>query len=1073
MGQFLYEQFLNPSNQFRGKPLWSWNGELDEEQLIKQIHDFKVMGFGGFYMHARVGLKTRYLSDEWMRLTRVCAEEARRIGMEAWLYDEDRWPSGTAGGMVTSEPRYRLKFVRADWMEPSTFEWTADTIAAFHCELDGSDVRHCARIKRGESPVPTSSRKVLAFTITEMAASSFYNGATYLDTLNREATERFLEMTHEKYREGCANLFGNAIQGIFTDEPHRGSVLDGFGITNPDKERHLPWTYDLFERFQDTFGYDLTDRLPELFYRNNGESVSAVKWHYIELLQRMFLENFAIPVQEWCTKHGLRLTGHILHEDSLTAQTVMSGSVMRYYEHMEEPGIDVLTEGNRSYWVAKQLSSAARQLGKKWLFSELYGCTGWQMPFQGHKATGDWQALFGINARSHHLTWYTMEGESKRDFPGSIGPASAWWREYEKVEMYFSRLGSVMSQGKEICDILVINPVESVWCQVYCGWSSSLAAVSSEVIQIERQYKELFHFLAGAQLDFDYGDEHLLSQYGSISQDTSGVPVLQVGKSSYRVVVVAGLVTIRSSTLRLLEDFLNAGGQVVTAAAPPAYVDAQPSQTATQLLKRGDQVAWDEEAIEDACTPYQRVTIEAFDPVANERIRDLFCQVREVDEGYLALFMNMDRDNWHRQVRLRFSLHGSVEQWNALTGGRNRISATSGAHGMEITTDFPPSGERLYFIRTDQNPAATLPPYQPVYEEHVEGCWEGPFPYRLSEPNVCVLDRAEYRIDEGEWQAEIDILKADRMIRDKLKTDWRNNKMVQPWYALEHGLWPIAMLGSIALSFAFIIEQLPQDEHGNERTWYLAVEKPEQFAISINGKLLLATPTEEHWVNHCFKLLPLPVSMLRIGENRITLETAFHERVDLEPLYILGSFGVRLEGTKKILTRLADTMAVGDLVGQGLPFYGGMITFRIHTDKRRMVNAPMGANEIVNMDGNESDSVVHLLRLPSVNAACAKVVFEEGEEQLMPWTPFEADITGPVRAKAGFELQLYMTRRNTFGPLHMVPVYSNAYSPDHFHTEGDRYSDSYVLWPAGISESPQHIVRRRVSEAIRSEGEGG
>lgn len=109
------------------------------------------------------------------------------------------------------------------------------------------------------------------------------------------------------------------------------------------------------------------------------------KWHYMEPLQHLFLENFAIPIQQWCKENDLILTGHVLHENSLSAQAVPCGSVMRYYEHMDYPGVDVLTAVNRKYWIVKQLSSAARQLGKKWLLSEMYGCSGWQTTFDDYK----------------------------------------------------------------------------------------------------------------------------------------------------------------------------------------------------------------------------------------------------------------------------------------------------------------------------------------------------------------------------------------------------------------------------------------------------------------------------------------------------------------------------------------------------------------------------------------------------------------------------------------------------------------------------------------------------------------
>ena len=56
------------------------------------------MGFGGFFLHSRTGLETEYLGEEWFELIREVAEAGAREGMAAWLYDEDRWPSGTCGG---------------------------------------------------------------------------------------------------------------------------------------------------------------------------------------------------------------------------------------------------------------------------------------------------------------------------------------------------------------------------------------------------------------------------------------------------------------------------------------------------------------------------------------------------------------------------------------------------------------------------------------------------------------------------------------------------------------------------------------------------------------------------------------------------------------------------------------------------------------------------------------------------------------------------------------------------------------------------------------------------------------
>jgi hypothetical protein len=102
-------EFKNPPAVFRGAPFWAWNNKLDADELCRQIECFKKMGFGGFHMHVRTGLATEYLSDEYMRIVAACVEKARAEGMLAYLYDEDRWPSGAAGGLVTKNHAFRQR----------------------------------------------------------------------------------------------------------------------------------------------------------------------------------------------------------------------------------------------------------------------------------------------------------------------------------------------------------------------------------------------------------------------------------------------------------------------------------------------------------------------------------------------------------------------------------------------------------------------------------------------------------------------------------------------------------------------------------------------------------------------------------------------------------------------------------------------------------------------------------------------------------------------------------------------------------------------------------------------------
>ena len=1025
----LYEKFQNPSVEYRGKPFWSWNGKLDKEELLRQVHVMKEMGFGGYFMHSRTGLVTEYLGEEWFELINACADEGEKLGMEAWLYDEDRWPSGTAGGMVTEEPKYRLKFIYLQTMPASEFVWDENILAAFSCKLDGLDFYECSRIF-GETPCEHyEGNTILKFTVVESGKSSFYNGYTYVDTMNREATNKFLELTHEKYKKYCGERLGKSIKGIFTDEPHRGALMDAFCVGNENGEWHAPWTYTLFEEFSEVFGYDLVNKLPELFLRPEGKAVSQVKWHYVELLQQLFLDNFAKPINEWCQKNNLILTGHVLHEDTLASQVAMQGSLMRFYEHMGYPGVDVLSEHNYNFWIAKQLQSAARQLGQKWLLSELYGCTGWQMDFESHKSVGDWQALFGINLRCHHLSWVTMEGEAKRDFPASILHQSTWWKEYKYVEDYFSRIGVVMSEGTPVCDVLVINPVESLWCQIRPKMSFYLGACDEEVQKIEENYRNIFHWLQGAQVDFDYGDEEMAGRLYKIEK-VDGQAILHVGEAVYKLVVVGGMTTIRSSTLKVLKEFMEAGGKVVFAGQPPEYVDALESQEAVQISSKAICVPFDKASVVDICRKNISASIDITDSNTGENIPDIFCQLREDNGIKYILVMNINREKTFDNVKIRLCEQGYVEEWNCVSSERYLIAQSNKDGFIEILTSFPASGEHLYII-TPSKPDNTAEKLE--YEIIERRSIEGSFDYRLDEPNVCVLDMAEYKIDDGEWQPVKEILKADREIRRTLGLDLRGGEMIQPWYAKKGGY---SVKCQLKLAFEFFVNNFETNSAE------LAIESPESFKIMINGSPIDSSAVNGWWIDKCFSKIPIPSGMIVEGRNVIELETGFHQGINLEALYLLGNFGVQLNGNKKTLVKLPEKLAFKDFSAQYLPFYTGKVTYKLDL-------------------GNQySEDEKVFIELDGFDAACVKVFASEGEMKMIAWQPYEADITDLLAKSKVIDLEVVLTRRNTFGPLHQVPLYTPGYGPENFITEGPGFSEDYMLVPSGILNAPKVSVRK-------------
>ena len=154
------ELFENPTAEYRGTPFWAWNSLLTKEELCRQIDVFNEMGLGGFHMHVRTGLENEYLSDEYMSLIKACVEKAKDNEMLAWLYDEDRWPSGAAGGIVTKDEKYRARFLLFTPFEKSEETYKSDDSRAEGGRSAGGKLLACYDIQLDDNGYLKSYKRI-------------------------------------------------------------------------------------------------------------------------------------------------------------------------------------------------------------------------------------------------------------------------------------------------------------------------------------------------------------------------------------------------------------------------------------------------------------------------------------------------------------------------------------------------------------------------------------------------------------------------------------------------------------------------------------------------------------------------------------------------------------------------------------------------------------------------------------------------------------------------------------------------------------------------------------------------
>ena len=1009
--------FRHPTSEYRGTPFWSWNSLLTADELCRQIDVMREMGLGGFHMHVRTGLKNEYMSEEFLSLVRACVDKARQEKMLAWLYDEDRWPSGAAGGLVTKDEAYRarcLLFTNAYTDTPYTSDDSSSRggrsgqgtlLACYDVKLnaDGS----LASYKRIGADDAAEGGKWYAF-LEVSRPSSWYNGQTYVDTLNKAAIERFVAVTHEQYKNAVGDAFDETVPAIFTDEPQfsRKETLQN-SIVQENTDVTLPWTDKVPQLYSEAYGADILDTLPELFWDLPDSAPSLHRYRYHDFIAELFASSFADTVGTWCRENGIALTGHLMEEPSLHSQCHALGEAMRSYRGFDLPGIDMLCNSHE-LTTAKQAQSAVHQFGYEGMLSELYGVTGWDCDFRTYKHQGDWQAALGVTVRVPHLSWYAMGGEAKRDYPASIHYQSPWYRKYSVVEDHFARVNTALTRGKPVVRVAVVHPIESFWLHWGPNDRSALLRES-----LDERFRNVTEWLLEGSIDFDFISESLLP-----TQCAAGGAPLHVGKMAYDAVVVPGCETLRGTTIERLEAFRKAGGKLIFMGDAPTLCDAVPSERGKDLFARSQCIDFSRAALLTALEDMRTVTLRYADGRLTDR---LIYQLRQ-DNDCRWLFVCFDKEPDNKDidegVDVRIALDGvwSPELYDTADGSISPIAAQYRDGQTYIPRRLYGYDSLLLRLTAGQSSAAAEPA-----RDLPEGAYlPGEAAYSLSEPNVLLLDTAEYKLSgDADYAPREEMLRLDNRVRARLGMRMRGGNIVQPWVTGESD--PV---DELTLRFTFESEI---DYAGA----YLALEEPDKaLSIRFNGAEVDKTCTGNYVDISIFKVALPPI---RRGKNVLEVTYAFSDSVSIENMFILGGFGVSLRGREAMITALPETVAFGDLTRQAFPFYGGNITYKCKAVSKGgtlTLRAPVyrGAIIAVKVDGKDAGDIVY--------------------------PPYVLSVSGLADGEHDVDFTLYIHRFNTFGPVHLVNEHEGWQGPGAWRSDGANWSYEYVLRRTGILAAP-------------------
>jgi hypothetical protein len=975
------KHFKEVPNAYKTVPFWVWNGEVTLAVIDEQLEDFEAKEFGGVIVHPRYGLITEYASEEWYELVEYATKKARRLGLDLWLYDENSFPSGFAGGHVPAEmpsswnEGHALKLQRQDVLQPDSTKTYMLIFSRQDSLVEITDSWQSLVGQKGD---------FLLYEKIYFPVKDWYAGFSYVDLLKPGVTDKFIEVTMTGYEEHAGSFFGNVIPGVFTDEPN---------IAPQGSNALIRWTPDLFERFQDRWGYRLEPMLHALV--EPTPMSGQVRHNYYQLLLELFIDRWSKPWYDYTEANNLAWTGHYWEHDWPSPH--FGPDNMAMYAWHQVPGIDMLfnawEDRPRQFGnirAVRELNSVGNQLGRVRKLSETYGASGWELTFEEMKRNGDWEFVLGVNLMNQHLSYQTLLGDRKHDFPQSFSYHAPYWEEYPVLNTYFARLSLALSAGEQVNRTLILEPTTSAWMQYQPG--SDNAGLEA----LNKEFQVLLELLESEQIEYDLGSENIIRDHGFVEDD-----LFVVGQRKYNYVVIPRyLVNLNSETAALVEQYLAGGGIIIALCEPPAFIDGKKTDKCAQWTKDyADQ--WYSLG---GCNDPRLINYlhrEEF-VVVEQHGGNLLHMRRQLDDGQLLFLVNSSKD---ASCSVRMLSNGTdIAHMDLFTGKTEHYPAVLSGNILSFDAELPPCGSLLLFISENEING----------KERRREKWSGDsrslplndIKTNVPGENVLNLDYCSVILDGDTSDVTY--------FYDIQTAIFRHHGFeVNPWVSASQFRTAITDRDTFPAGSGFTVRYpFFVDSDFRSSDLRLVVERPHLYEVRINN-VLLEPVAGEWWLDKGFGVFHINDG-IHPESNYIELKAdPMSVHCELEPVYLVGDFDV-LALSKGWLLASSSDRTIGSWKDAGMPFYSDRVGYTAEFEL--------------------DEAVPVKVTLPDWHGTVAAVQVNGKHAGTIFTRPWELRIDDFVRKGTNqVTVTVYGSLKNLLGPHHNVTV-KGIVTPRSFRT---------------------------------------
>ena len=1004
------KSFMQPQQKYASAPLWVWNAAVDKQKISSMLKEFKDNGFGGVFIHPRAGLITPYLSKEWFDLCAFTLAEAKKDSLDVWIYDENSYPSGFAGGHVPEV--MPESYNQGQMLQLEKVNALPDNATDYFVALK-KEGNNFLDIKKDWPLEKGKKGDYYLFKKTFYIQSDWYGGFTYVDLMVKGVTEKFIDQTMTGYEKVFGAEFGKSVPGIFSDEPN----------IEVQRDHNIRWTPDLFDLFQKTWGYPLETNLPSLFEETGDWK--KVRHNYTQTLLQLFIDRWSKPYFEYTQKKNLEWTGHYWEHEWPNPNTVPDNMAM--YAWHQRPAIDMLFNqfdeesphaqfGNvRS---VKELASVANQLDKKRTLSETYGGAGWELTYKDMKRLGDWEFVLGVNTLNQHLAHMTIMGARKYDYPQSFSYHNPWWLYYKSLNDYFTRLALLLSSGRQENKVLIIEPTTTAW--MYFNRDQP----NPRFTEIGNQFQHFVTRLEKSQTEYDLGSENIIRDHGSV-KDAKFI----VGSGLYETVILPpGLENVDLPTFDMLETFASAGGKILQFSQLKT-IDGKADKRIDDFYAKTFKGLKIVSALSNEII-HQELSDNDFSITLKEPSKgDLYHHRRQLSDGEFLFLANSSLDH---------PAQGSVQMrgndtllMDLFTGEIYRYPAQVTDNHVQFEFNIPPAGSQLLFVAKKKQEGFINYTNCEDAGQVIPSATE----VRRLGDNTLAIDFCDIAFGKTQLKNLNVYYATDTLFKHygfkngnpwNTSVQFKNNTILRDTFATGTGF---------TATYHFNI--LDKVDRASIKA---VVERANLYRVLINDKPVEPL-ADRWWLDKAFNMIEVG-KYLHAGQNKLSLTSnKMSIHAELEPVYLLGNFS--LTSASQGWTVAAPVpLQTGNWKDQGLPMYSQKVSY----DKK--INLRKKADKQYWVQLRKWEGTVCAV---TVNGQAAGII---------AYPPYQLDITKSLKDGANaIEVVVVGSLKNLLGPHHNKPK-PGLVSPWHYRNVRNYPSGKdYDLYEYGLMEDYELIEK--------------